>query len=221
MRSLKNTSRLSLILALLQTSFYGFQNQQPAPPVQTTIAKDAAEPTENGQDLAAALISEKITLRKGTPLCLFPRQDVSSKTARVNQRVAFYVGRDIAVDGVTISAGGTESWATVNEVQRPRIGRKDGKLSFAFEALHLVDGTTVPIQKFHPPKTTVIQPPKQKRPLGKAIAETLDDPYVIWWPVSVPFLALVPLQKGQEIVLTKYQCVPEEIAEDVMFSKEE
>ncbi len=218
---MRKTLSLSLILALLQTSFYGVQNQQLPPAAQTTPAMNAAEPTKTSQSPAPAPISEKITLMKGTPVCLFPRQDVSSKTAWVNNRVAFHVGRDIAVDGVTVIAGGTEVWATVSEVQRPEIGGQDGRLSFAFEALRLVNGKTVPIQTFHLPRRTMIQPPKQKRPAGKAIAETLSDPYVIWWPVAVPFLALVPFQKGQEIALNNYQCVPEEIAEDVVLNKEE
>src|SRR5258708_1657109 len=134
---MRNALSLALVMALLIANSYAFQNQLPAPMAQATPTN---EPINVSQIPTPAPVSGKITLMKGTQVCLFPRQDISTKNAKVNNRVAFQVGRDIAVDGAMVIAAGTEVGATVSEVQRPEIGGKDGKLSFTFEALRLVNG---------------------------------------------------------------------------------
>jgi hypothetical protein len=211
---------LALALAFCETSLYGWQDRpQPVPPEATP----AATPLDSAAIPAPppVRVTEPLTMKAGTPMCLFPKESISSKTAKVNTRVSFSVGKDVSVDGVTIIPADTAVWAAVTEVKKQEIGGKDAILTFTFEPVPLATGTTVPVRPFRMPRGTPIQPPKEKKSAGKVIKDVLEDPYSIWWPIAVPFMVLIPFEKGHEATLSQYQCVPEETALDVVLDKED
>lgn len=205
---MKNALSLVLIVALFETGLccqdrLGFaapQSQQPAPSPTTLV------------------------LPKGIGLCLFPDGLVSTRTAKIGQRMSFRAGRDIQVDDVTLIPEGTKVLGVISEVLRPKIGKKDGRLSFVFEPVPLVSGDVVPIQS-----AIVAEPPtprQQKRSptqdmakVGEALKEAWDDPYSIFWPLALPFAVLIPLEKGEEQVLPTWNCVPQQTAQDVVITK--
>jgi DNA-binding beta-propeller fold protein YncE len=198
---------------------FGWQNQTPG----MYVSDSANPPTSSGPDRqegATARGSETIVLAKGTPVCLFSSQRISTRTAKVGDRVLFRVGKDVLAHTLiarkeehspVIIPKGTEVWATVRQVRKPQNWARDGSLSFAFESLTLENGNTVPIGPPTQPKTS----------LGQELKDALSDPYVVWLPAAIPFLPLMAFDKGEEPVLTKTTCVPQEIADEVVLNKEQ
>jgi YVTN family beta-propeller protein len=208
-----------IIMLVCPTGLLGWQNQTPQG-ASLTHVHDAGTFSGIVQSGTTSRSLETITLVKGTPVCLVSSQRISTRTARAGERVLFRVGQDVTArallsrtedSGPIIIPKGTEVWATIQQVRRPENWARDGKLSFTFESLPLENGNSVSLQPPTQPKTS----------LGQEIKDTLTDPYIVFVPMAIPFLPLMVFEKGQEPVLTKKTCVPQEIAEEVVLNKEE
>lgn len=216
---MKNTLALLLVL-ICPIGLLGWQNETP-PGMSLSKSHDAAPLPDTVQNGTTNPGVGTITLAKGTPVCLVPSHRISTRTARAGERVLFRVGEDVAArtlisrkeeHGPIIIAKGTEVWATIQEVQAPKNWARDGKLSFVFESLLIEDGKTVSLQTPTEPKTS----------LGQDFKEfAIDDGYLMFVPLMIPFVPLMVFEKGQEPVLTRKTCVRQETASEVVSNKEE
>lgn len=141
---MKNALAIVLATILIETSLYAWQDPQR----HATAAESNAD-----QNPASAAPSEKVTLKKGTPMCLLSTQRMSTKTARLNDRILFWVPEDIKADGVIIVPRRTEVWATVTEVHKPGRHINSAWLSFSFAALPIPGGQAVSLRQIHGQKT--------------------------------------------------------------------
>jgi len=84
-------------------------------------------------------------LREGTPVMLQLDQTVSSRTARMGQRVAFEVTEDVSVDGRVVVPSGSVALGTVTEASRNLWIAHAGHLSVHIDAVRLPGGQAVPL----------------------------------------------------------------------------
>ena len=184
-------------MLFLQASFAGAQNGPTSdrPEALQTLPSDVHAATPSSQ----APANDEVILPKGTPACLFSTQRMSSRTAKINDRVTFRVAREVFSNGRPAIGKGTETWATVVGVGRPGHFPHEARLSFAFEPL-LVNGQPVPVEERKEPKES----------LGGAFKDLWD----VGGPWLVPLAPLAYLEKEPEKVLTRNTCVWVEIASD-------
>jgi len=194
----KNALAIVLATILIETSLYAWQDPQR----HATAAESNAD-----QNPASAAPSEKVTLNKGTPVCLLSTQRMSTKTARLNDRILFWVPEDIKADGVIIVPRRTEVWATVTEVHKPGRHINSAWLSFSFAALPILDGRAVSLR----------QNPHPKDGLGSDIKDTWD----VGGPWLMPLFPLIYLEKEQDEVLTKTTCVWTATESDIILDRAE
>ena len=84
---------------------------------------------------AAALSSGRLLLAHDTPVQLVFAAAVSSKTARVGDRISLTLAGDLTSDGVVVAKQGTPAVAVITEVDKPRRLGAPGEVSFKLESL--------------------------------------------------------------------------------------
>src|SRR5579859_7697773 len=67
---------------------------------------------------ATPSLADTVELKKGTPVKLAFDSYLSSKSARVGQRVSFHVTEPVVVDGKTVVAAGTSETGIVEKVNK-------------------------------------------------------------------------------------------------------
>src|SRR5262249_18226707 len=160
-----------LMMAIPAESVQGWQDGSMSSK-QRAVAGSSVDSAAQSQDTTPP--PEIIFLGKGTHMCLFPERAVATRSAKPGDKITFHVGTNIDVNGMTLIAQGTEVPGVVTEALRPGIGRKDGRLSFAFGPVPLLGGEVLPIQPAKP--IIAPKPRKAKRPIAKTVLELLDDP---------------------------------------------
>lgn len=126
-----------LAVSLLVPSFSFAQDKPAAPPQPTTAAQASAPP--------AARPPLEFGLAEDTPVRLKLTRMMSSKDAKVDEKVDFEVIEDVKIgDTIVIQRGGL-AIATVTEARpRRRLGRS-GKLNMNIDYVQLVTGDKVPL----------------------------------------------------------------------------
>lgn len=147
---------------------------------------------------------DTLTLSKGTPVCLLITKEVSSQTARVGDRVTFRVANDVSVGGLTVVSKDTKIGATITRVAQPHPFLIDGKLSFTFDRLPLVDSQTVSLR----------ERAGRDKPY-EAHDSTLKDTANSFWLI----LPLLLPGKGEEFEQKEMFCVNKEIDGEVNLDK--
>lgn len=82
---------------------------------------------------------------KGTDIRLAFDEDISTKTARVGDRVNLHVLEDIIVQGQVVVKKGTTASAKVIEVQKGRRFGVNARMRLEFDPITGADGTMIPI----------------------------------------------------------------------------
>ena len=88
---------------------------------------------------AAAAVSGKVLLAQGRPVPLVFAADVSSKTAGVGDKISLTLGDDLEAGNVVVVKKGTPTFATVTEVDRPRMMGVPGEIVFQVDFLKAGD----------------------------------------------------------------------------------
>jgi hypothetical protein len=86
-----------------------------------------------------------MTLPEGTELVVRLAQPLSSRTARVEDRVEATLARPLYVDNRTLGPAGTRVMGTVTQAERAQKPLHGGKLTVSFDRLLLSSGQTVDI----------------------------------------------------------------------------
>jgi hypothetical protein len=92
---------------------------------------------------AQQLTTKVVTLADDTPVHMFLKDDLSSKTNNVDDPVHFQVRQDILVDGIVAIPVGTQVRGHVIEVSHRGFAGHSGRLRFAVDSLTAPDGTIV------------------------------------------------------------------------------
>jgi hypothetical protein len=85
-------------------------------------------------------------LTNNTPIKLKFKETISSKTAQENQLIEFEVAEDIAVQGVTVIARGTNAKGIISEVKRAKMLGRKGKIAIVLKEVALVSGERVSLR---------------------------------------------------------------------------
>ena len=89
---------------------------------------------------------EELTVEKHSVIGIRLDEAVSTRTARLEDRVSAIVSRDVTVDGRTAIAAGTRLEGTVSLVERGGKFRNRPRIGLRFDRMILADGMRVPIK---------------------------------------------------------------------------
>lgn len=95
--------------------------------------------------LSLALASMATLVPKGTDVRLSFDQDISSKTAKIGDKVGFHVVDDVLVDGQVVIKKGAAATGTVTEVAKGRRFGVNARMKIRLDPITAADGTMVPI----------------------------------------------------------------------------
>jgi hypothetical protein len=117
-------------------------------PQEKTITKDAE--VEQGQISSPSTAPTKQTLAfdlvEDTPVRIRLARTMSSKDAKVDERVDFEVLEDVKVGNVVVIERGAIAIATVTEAHPKRRMGRAGKLNMNIDYVRLVNGEKVPLR---------------------------------------------------------------------------
>lgn len=95
--------------------------------------------------LGLAFASYATLVPKGTDIRLSFDDGISSKTAKIGDKIAFHVVDDIVVDGQVVIKKGTAAVGTVTDVAKGRRFGVNARLKIRLDPVAGTDGTLVPI----------------------------------------------------------------------------
>lgn len=98
----------------------------------------AQAPTSDVQ--VPAIANSSLKLEDSTPVILRTRQDLSSATVKVGDRVPFRVVKDVKVADLVAIPRGADAWGLVTAVQPKRRKGRPGKLDIAVQSVQLLTG---------------------------------------------------------------------------------
>jgi hypothetical protein len=92
-----------------------------------------------------ALAALATLVPKGKDIRLSFDQDVSSKTAKIGDKIAFHVVDDVLVEGLVVIRKGTTAVGTVTEVAKGRRFGVNARMKIRLDPIAGADGTMIPI----------------------------------------------------------------------------
>jgi hypothetical protein len=104
--------------------------------------------------MGLAIASMATIVPKGTDVRLSFDHDISSKTAKVGDKVDFHVVEDVKVDGQVVIKKGTAAVGTITDVARGRHFGVNARLKIRLDPIAGSDGTLVPIASRQKGKAT-------------------------------------------------------------------
>jgi hypothetical protein len=115
-----------------------------AQPSQEPITQPAVQPLGDAPPLrtvqtAPAATGNKQVLREGTEVPLKFAEDISSKTAAVDDTVALVLDEDIKVGDIIVARAGAKAVATVSNVRKAGMMGKAGELNIRLESMKVGD----------------------------------------------------------------------------------
>jgi hypothetical protein len=96
--------------------------------------------------LAPAVRAESVTVPKGTDVPLVFDQALSSKTARIGDRVALHVGANVMAEGRTVIREGTKVTGVISKVEKRKHFGVSAKMQITLNPVHSVTGTLLPLE---------------------------------------------------------------------------
>lgn len=129
----------SLLLLCLMSQFVGFAQEKPKE--QSGKAEAPARPTRS-----STAPPFEFGLLEDTPVRIKLARNISSKDAKVDDKVDFVVVEDVAVKDVVVIRQGAMAIATVTKAKpKGRLGRS-GKLDINIDYVQLITGEKVPLR---------------------------------------------------------------------------
>ncbi len=124
-----------------------------APPAQPPVPVEPPRYVPDAPVQVAAPVSEpqriqlkELTVEKHSVIGIRLDEAVSTRTARLEDRVSASVSRDVTVDGRTAIPAGTRLEGTVSLVERGGKFRNRSRIGLRFDRMILADGMRVPIK---------------------------------------------------------------------------
>jgi len=104
----------------------------------------AQAPTSDVQ--RPSITNSSLKLGDSTPVILRTKQDLSSATVKVGDRVLFRVVKDVRVADLVVISRGADAWGLVTSVQPRRRKGRPGKLDIAIQSVQLLTGENAPLR---------------------------------------------------------------------------
>jgi hypothetical protein len=129
--------------------------EPPAPALQVTTAAPVTEPAARDIRYESASMppappaprsAEELTVARDSVIGIRLDSNISSETARVEDKVTARVARDVTVDGHTAISSGARLEGVVSSVERGGKFKERGRIGVRFNSLVLADGTRLPIE---------------------------------------------------------------------------
>jgi hypothetical protein len=109
---------------------------------ESSIAQETAVPPQT----PAAAANPATKLGDATPVSLRTKEELSSGTAKVGDRVPFRVTEDVKAGDLVVIQRGAEAWGVVTAVQPRRRKGHGGSLDVAIQSVQLLNGEPAPLR---------------------------------------------------------------------------
>jgi hypothetical protein len=106
----------------------------------------AQAPTSDVQVPSITNTNSSMKLEDSTPVMLRTKQDLSSATVKVGDRVPFRVVKDVRVADLIVIPRGADAWGLVTAVQPKRRKGRPGNLDIAIQSVQLLTGENAPLR---------------------------------------------------------------------------
>jgi hypothetical protein len=106
----------------------------------------AQAPTSDVQVPSTTNTNSSMKLEDSTPVMLRTKQDLSSATLKVGDRVPFRVVKDVRVADLIVIPRGADAWGLVTAVQPKRRKGRPGNLDIAIQSVQLLTGENAPLR---------------------------------------------------------------------------
>jgi hypothetical protein len=106
----------------------------------------AQAPTSDVQVPSITNTNSSIKLEDSTPVMLRTKKDLSSATAKLGDRVAFRVVKDVRVADLIVISRGADAWGLVTAVQPKRRKGRPGNLDIVIQSVQLLTGENAPLR---------------------------------------------------------------------------
>src|SRR5215470_16396536 len=103
-------------------------------------------PTSDVQVPSITDTNSSMKLEDSTPVMLRTKQDLSSATVKVGDRIPFRVVKDVRVADLIAIPRGADAWGLVTAVQPKRRKGQPGKLDIAIQSVQLLTGENAPLR---------------------------------------------------------------------------
>lgn len=153
----------------------------------------AQAPTSEVQVPSIANTNSSMKLEDSTPVMLRTKQDLSSGRAKVGDRVAFRVVKDVTVADLIVIPRGADAWGLVTAVQPKRRKGRPGSLTIAIQTVQLLTGENVPLRAKQ-------QSSGESRDVA-TIADVLNPQNALFFGVTIPMELFTMLEKGKDAYL--------------------
>jgi hypothetical protein len=106
----------------------------------------AQSPTADVKAPSITNTNSLMKLEDSTPVMLRTKQDLSSATVKVGDRVSFRVIKDVRVADLIVIPRGADAWGLVTAVQPKRRKGRPGSLAIAIQSVQLLTGENAPLR---------------------------------------------------------------------------
>jgi hypothetical protein len=154
-----------------------------------------------GEDLAAT--PANLIIADGTPVKLRLNQTISSKHARIGDRLKFFVTSDVTVDGLTVIPAGSAASGTAIGVKGKRFLGIGGHVIFKLDSVELASGERVGLTGRQEVKG---------RSHTKRMAAGVIGTALLFWPAAPAFL----ITRGHDSFALKGTAVTGHVEGDVL-----
>lgn len=127
------------------TAVYTLDGVKALPTVVMTGSGSQSYAGTMSSTAAAIGSSGKLLLAKGTPVPLAFAEDVSSRTARVGEKISLTLTRDLKAGNSIVANKGATSVGTITEVDRPHMMGSPGEIVFVADSLQ-AGGATIKLR---------------------------------------------------------------------------
>lgn len=106
----------------------------------------AQAPTSDVQVPSITNTNSSMKLEDSTPVMLRTKQDLSSATVKVGDRVPLRVVKDVSVADLIVIPRGADAWGLVTAVQPKRRKGRPGSLDIVIQSVQLLTGENAPLR---------------------------------------------------------------------------
>ncbi len=147
-----------------------------------------AQETAGAPQTPTAAANSLLKLEDATPVLLRTKEELSSGTAKVGDRVPFRVTEDVKVGDMIVIQRGAEAWGVVTAVQPKARKGKAGSLDIAIQSVQLLNGESATLRA-------------EQHSKGAGSSMGLDMLQTASSGILLPVVPFLLLEKGKDVVL--------------------
>lgn len=152
----------------------------------------AQAPTSDVQVTSITNTNPSMKLEDSTPVVLRTKQNLSSATVKVGDRVPFLVVKDVRVADLAdliVIPRGAEAWGLVTAVQPKRRKGRPGKLDITIQSVQLLNGENAPLRA---------EQHSQGKSREVGTMADIPEAAVVTFGLGIPVVLFSMLEKGKD-----------------------